>query len=134
MAADWHEAHVALPLSFRTRNLVGTIFGGSMYGIVDPIYMLMLHKVLGEEYIVWDKAACIRFRKPGKGTLYARFVISAEELENIRALAAQNPSIDRTYPVELVDKNGVVHATFEKVLYIRRKDRQSSTLKEGVQS
>ncbi|RIH89087.1 DUF4442 domain-containing protein [Calidithermus roseus] len=121
IAADWKEVHVALPLNWRTRNYVGTIFGGSMYGAIDPIYMLMLIQVLGPDYIVWDKAATIRFRKPGKATLYARFVLTDEELGTIRALTAQNPSVDRVYPVELVDKDGVVHASFEKTLYIRRK-------------
>ena len=122
IAADWKEMLVALPLNRQTRNYVGTIFGGRMYGSIDPIYMLMLIKALGPDYIVWDKAATIRFRKPGKSTLYAHFVLSDEELETIRTLAAQNPSVDRVYPVELVDRQGVVHASFEKTLYIRRKD------------
>lgn len=121
IAHDWKEVHVALPLNWRTRNYVGTIFGGSLYGAIDPIYMLMLIHTLGPEYVVWDKAATIRFRKPGKATLYARFVLTDEELGAIRTLTAQNPSVDRVYPVELVDKNGVVHASFEKTLYIRRK-------------
>jgi hypothetical protein len=122
VAADWKEIQVVLPLNLQTRNYVGSIFGGSMYGSIDPMYMLMLIKLLGPEYIVWDKAATIRFRKPGKSTLYARFVLSDEELATIRALAEQNPSIDRVYAVELVDKAGVVHASFEKTLYIKRKN------------
>jgi hypothetical protein len=122
VAADWKEIRVVLPLNLQTRNYVGSIFGGSMYGSIDPMYMLMLIKLLGPEYIVWDKAATIRFRKPGKSTLHARFVLSDEELATIRALAEQNPSIDRVYAVELVDKAGVVHASFEKTLYIKRKN------------
>jgi hypothetical protein len=120
-ASDFSEVHVALPLNLQTRNYVGTIFGGSLYGAIDPIYMLMLIKTLGPEYIVWDKAATIRFRKPGQSTLYARFVLSDQELNMVRTLAAQNPSVDRVYALELVDKNGVAHASFEKTLYIRRK-------------
>lgn len=122
IAADWKEIRVALPLNLQTRNYVGTIFGGSMYGCIDPMYMLMLIKVLGPNYTVWDKAAALRFRKPGKSTLYARFILSDEEIQTIKALAEQNPSIDRVYPVDLVDKDGVVHASFEKTLYVRRKE------------
>jgi len=121
-AADFSEIHVALPLNIWTRNYVGTIFGGSLYGAIDPIYMLMLIRILGPEYVVWDKAATIRFRKPGKSTLYARFALNEVEIQTIRELAAQNPSIDRVYSVELVDKNGVVHASFEKILYIRHRE------------
>jgi hypothetical protein len=120
-AHDYSEVHVALPLTFWTRNYVGTIFGGSLYGAIDPIYMLMLIRSLGPKYIVWDKAANIRFRKPGKSTLYARFVLTEEELRTVKELAAQQPSVDRVYPVELVDKAGIVHASFEKTLYIRQK-------------
>ena len=66
IAGDWSEVHVHVPLSWRTRNYVGPIFGGSMYGAIDPVYMLMLIKILGPEYVVWDKAATIRFRRPGR--------------------------------------------------------------------
>src|SRR4051812_40173463 len=70
IASDYREVRVRLLLSWRTRNYVGTIFGGSLYGAVDPIFMLMLIWLLGREYVVWDKSASIRFRKPGRATLY----------------------------------------------------------------
>ncbi|MCS7069530.1 MAG: DUF4442 domain-containing protein [Meiothermus sp.] len=120
IAPDWREVHVALPLNWRTRNYVGTLFGGSMYGAIDPIYMLMLIKNLGPGYVVWDKAATIRFRRPGRSTLFARFELSEQELAEIRRLADEKPSIERIYPVELLDASGVVHASFEKTLYIRK--------------
>lgn len=121
IAADWREIHVQVPLSLRTRNYVGTIFGGSMYGAVDPIYMVILIKSLGPEYLVWDKAAAIRFRKPGKSTLHARCAVSEGELDEIRATLRTERSTDRTYIIQLVDADGTVHAEVEKVVYIRRK-------------
>ncbi len=121
IAPDWREVHLALPLSWRTRNYVGTLFGGSMYAALDPIYMLMLIKNLGPGYVVWDKAACIQFKRPGRQTLYARFVLSEEELAYVRRLAETQPSLERVYPVELVDRQGEVHAFCEKTLYIRKK-------------
>ncbi len=62
IAHDWREVRIKLPLSWRTRNYVGTTFGGSLYGAVDPIYMIMLIKVLGPDYVVWDKSATIQFK------------------------------------------------------------------------
>ena len=121
IAADWREIRVKLPLNWRTRNYVGTIYGGSMYGAVDPIYMIMLIKLLGPDYIVWDKAASIRFRKPGKSTLTARFVVDPSETDAIRAALVDQPAIDRVYQIDLVDSQGVVHASVEKTIYIRRK-------------
>ena len=120
MSGDFREVHVKLPLSWRTRNYVGTIFGGSLYGAVDPHYMIMLIKILGSGYVVWDKAATIRFKKPGRSTLYARFRIPEEEVAEIRRLLETAPSIDRVYQVELKDAEGVVHAVVEKTIYIRR--------------
>ncbi len=124
IASDYQEIRVRLPLSWRTRNYVGTIFGGSLYGAVDPIYMIMLIKILGPEYVVWDKSATIRFLRPGRSTLFARFVIEEEEIATIRGLAAESPSIDRVYRVDLADSQGVVHASIEKTVYIRRRGKE----------
>jgi acyl-coenzyme A thioesterase PaaI-like protein len=121
IVGDWREIRIKLPLSWRTRSYVGTIYGGSMYAAVDPIYMIMLIQLLGPGHIVWDKAATIRFRKPGKTTLYARCVVDEAETEAIKAALADQPTIDRVYQIDLVDRDGVVHAFVEKTIYIRRK-------------
>ena len=121
IADDWHEVRVKLPLNWRTRNYVGTIYGGSIYGAIDPIYMLMLMKILGPEYTVWDKAAKIRFRKPGRDSLYAEFRLDGEEVSEIKELTATETSIDRIYNLDLKDKDGTVHAQIEKTIYIARK-------------
>ena len=118
---DFREIRIRLGLGWRTRNTVGTIFGGSMYGAVDPIFMIMLIKLLGPDYIVWDKVATIRFRKPGKATLYATFTIGETELDAIRAATSTGHSVDRTYHVDLVDEAGIVHAEIEKVIYVKRR-------------
>ena len=122
IARDWREVRIKLPLNWRTRNYVGTIYGGNMYGAVDPIYMLMLIKVLGPEYVVWDKAASIRFKKPGTSTLFAKFVVTDEEISTIQTALTAAPSVERIYLVELVDTEGVVHASIEKMVYIRKKE------------
>lgn len=118
IAGDWREVRVKLPLSWRTRNYVGTIFGGSLYAAVDPFYMIMLMKNLGPDAVVWDKAASIRFRKPGRGTLTASFLLDEAELVEIRRLLLEQPKVDRSYTVQLVDREGVVHAEVEKVIHI----------------
>ncbi|HCA56823.1 MAG TPA: DUF4442 domain-containing protein [Blastocatellia bacterium] len=121
IASDWREVKIKLPLNWRTRNYVGTIFGGSIYGAIDPFYMLMLMHILGPGYTVWDKAANIRFRRPGKSVLFADFHLSDEEIVEIKNLADGAASIDRVYNVELKDRDGVVHAHIEKTLYISKK-------------
>ncbi len=119
---DYHEIRVKIPLNWRTRNYVGTIYGGSMYAGIDPFYMLMLMKILGiKDYIVWDKAAKIRFRRPGRETLFANFVVTPEDIEEIKAELETKRSFDKIYVVELRDKTGTVHAEIEKTIYIAKK-------------
>jgi len=125
IAGDFREARVRLPLNWRTRNYVGTIFGGSLYGAVDAMYMILLIRVLGPAYTVWDKAATIRFVKPGRSTLYARFLLEEEEIRTIRELLETAPSVDRIYRVDLADSGGVVYASVEKTIYIRKNDGRS---------
>lgn len=121
IAADWLEVRVRLPLSWRTRNYVGSIFGGSLYGAIDPVYMLMLINALGPEYIVWDKAAAIRFLRPGRTTLRATFRITPEIIAQIRQATHARGKLDRDFEVSLADAAGVVHATCVKTVYVRWK-------------
>ena len=121
IAGDWREVRVRLPLSWRTRNYVGTTFGGSLYGAVDPFFMIMLMKQLGPGFVVWDKAATIRFRKPGRSTLTAIFRLPEAEAGELRQLLEGQAKVDRTYRVDLVDRDGTVHAEVEKILHISRR-------------
>lgn len=125
IAHDWREVRIKLPLSWRTRNYVGTTFGGSLYGAVDPIYMLMLIKVLGPDYVVWDKSATIQFKKPGRVTLYARFVISENDVDDMRAELLRAPKLERGFHVDLTDRAGTVHASVDKTIHVRRRDSES---------
>jgi len=118
---DMKHARVEVPLNWKTRNYVGSIFGGSMYGAVDPFYMLMFIKLLGPDYIVWDKAAVIRFKRPGRTTLTAEFHIDDGELDFIRTELEQKEKIDRVYMVELRDRDDTLCATVEKTIHFRKK-------------
>lgn len=121
IAADWREVRIRLPLSWRTRNYVGTIFGGSMFGSVDPIHMVMLIRLLGPEYVVWDRASTIRYFRPGRTTLFAAIVLPEEVTAEIKAEVARLGKVNRDFEVHLKDAEGLVHATCVKTLYIRRK-------------
>ena len=120
IAPDWSEMRVRLRLNRRTRNYVGTIFGGSLYGALDPHFMFMLMHRLGPAYTVWDKAASIRFRRPGRSTLTAVCRMPDGEVVEVRRLLETETKVDRTYRVDLVDGDGVVHASIEKVVNVRR--------------
>jgi len=121
ISADLHELHIKLPLSWKTRNYVGTIYGGSMYGAVDGILMVMFINLLGRKYIVWDKSGKIRYRRPGRTTLTAKFVVTDQELDSIREQLESVDRFDREYRIDLVDSAGEVCAEIDKLIHFRRK-------------
>lgn len=121
VAPDISHIRVRLRLSRSTRNMVGSLFGGALFAVTDGPHPAMLIWALGPDYIVWDKSAAIRYRKPGFGTLHADFHIPASEVERIRRALETAPELDCTYLVELRDDAGVVHAQVERTLYIARK-------------
>jgi len=128
VAPDLRHIRVRLPLNWKTRNIVGSLYGGSLFAITDGAHPMMLMAALGDGVIVWDKAASIRYRKPGLSTLYADFVLSAEEVGQIKAALQASPELERTYLVELKDAHGTVHTVVERTVYIAEKNyyRQKS--------
>ena len=108
-----------MKLRWWSRNYVGTQFGGSLYSMCDPFFMLILVEALGKGYVVWDKAATIRFRRPGRGTVRATFHIPMVRIEEIRAAADARGKVEPTFRAEVVDSQGEVIAEVEKLLYVR---------------
>ncbi len=119
---DIMSIDVEMKLRRWNRNYVKTHFGGSLYAMTDPFFMLILMEQLGRDYIVWDKAATIRFKKPGVKTVFAHFEISPERLQEIRDAADNSYKVEPTFTVNIVDKDGTVIAEVDKLLYVRRRD------------
>jgi hypothetical protein len=129
-AADDKELHIRLRLNIWTYNLVGTMFGGSLFAASDPFYMILLKKILGENYVVWDKSASIRFIKPGKTTLFAKYELDDETLNSIIADVAEHGEIERNFTINWLDKDGKIHAKIERNCYIA--DKAFYENKKGV--
>lgn len=121
MSDDLREVDVEMKLRWWNANYVGTHYGGSLYSMTDPFYMLMLLENLGRDYIVWDKAASIRFRKPGRGTVRAEFRLTQDQLDALIAQVNAQGRIEPTFTVQVRDESGEIVAEVEKVLHIRRK-------------
>ena len=121
IAPDMKAVDVEMKLRFWNANYVGTQFGGSLFAMTDPFYMLMLMANLGREYVVWDKAATIRYRKPGKGTVRAEFRLSDSQVEDVREQLKTLPKYEPVFKVEVKDETGVVIAEVEKVIHVRKK-------------
>ena len=115
---NWREVRVAIDHSWRTKNIFGTTFGGSIYAAIDPIYAVMLVQALEGEYTVWDRAATIEFHEPATETLYARFRLEDAELEAIEEAVAADGSTLREYSIDIVSADGTRHASARKTVYV----------------
>ena len=128
VARDLRHIRVRLPLNWKTRNIVGSLYGGSLFAITDGAHPMMLMAALGDSVIVWDKAASIRYRKPGYTTLYADFRVTPEEMAGIRGALAKQHEVDWTFQIDIKDAEDVVHTVVERTVYIAEKNyyRQKS--------
>ena len=117
---DFRSARVELRMRPWNRNYVGTHFGGSLFAMTDPFWMLMVLHALGDGYIVWDKAATIDFEKPGRGLVHAEFALDDATLDELRAAAAGGDKVLRWFDAPVRDASGDVVAMVRKQLYVRR--------------
>ena len=124
ISADFQLVQVKMGLGWYNRNYVGTQFGGSLYSMTDPFFMLMVMECLGRQYIVWDKAARIDFIAPGKGPVYANFAIDDALLMEIRTRTATGDKYLPELHVDVCDGAGTLVARVHKTLYVRLKPRE----------
>ena len=122
VAKDLSVLEVEMKLAHWNRNFVGTQFGGSLYSMCDPFFMLMLMMQLGDGYVIWDKCASIEFLKPGRGKVKARFELPSDRVEELRAEADLKGKVNPVFEVTVVDAQGDPVARVRKVLSVRRKD------------
>ena len=126
LAPGWKEVDVEMKLRWWNANYVGTHYGGSLYSMTDPFFMVMLIENLGQDYIVLDKSATIRFKRPGRGTVSASFRLSDQQIDEIKQALNAEKKIERVFTVEVKDESGTVIAKVEKLLHIRRKDQPAT--------
>ncbi len=122
VSEDLLQVRIKLPLTYKNRNYVNSIFGGSMFSAVDPIPMVQLINLLGPDYVVWDKSAEIRFKRPAREHLYAEFHYSLEELEEIKTIVAQENELEIIKTTELTNQDGTkVFCQVHKTIYVADK-------------
>ncbi len=121
IADDWKNLKVAMKLRWYNKNVVGTHFGGSLYAMTDPFFVLMLMKILGKNYIVWDQSAKIDFIEPGRGAVYADFKIDDEMIDLIKLNTDSGSKFLPEFTVDVTNDAGDIVAKVHKTLYIRRK-------------
>ena len=129
-SVDSTEVHVRIRRSLWTYNYVGTIFGGSIFAATDPFYMVMLFRIFNDVFVVWDRSAQIKFIKPSKVTLYAKYSLSNDLLESIKKEVTEKGENNYVFKIELLDRNGIIHALIERTVYIATKEHYKN--KKGL--
>jgi len=126
---DLHYVKIRLKLNWKNRNYAGSIFGGSMLSATDPIYMIQLIQILGDDFVVWDKAASIKYKRPAKETIYAEFVFSKEEINELKKQIALKNEVTITKTLALLNAENIVFAEIEKTIYAAKKSFYKEKLK-----
>tara|TARA_Y100001956_G_C4120806_1_gene187297 strand:- start:114 stop:581 length:468 start_codon:yes stop_codon:yes gene_type:complete len=127
LSKDFRQATIEMRMHWWNKNIVGSHFGGSLFAMTDPFYMLLLMANLGKEYLVWDKFADIDFIKPGYGTVTAQFNVTDDMLTDIKKNTASGDKYLPTYDVLIKDKQGNDVALLKRTLYVRKKKVKKST-------
>ena len=121
ISKDFRHATVRLKHGILNRNVVGVHFGGSLFAMTDPFFMMMVSQNLGKGYVIWDQAAKIEFLKPGKGKVHASFEITQAQLDEIITAAEPGDKVLREFVVDVKDQEDDVVARITKTLYLRKK-------------
>lgn len=132
---DLLSIKVRIKLSYKNSNYVGSIFGGSLFSATDPIFMIQLMNILDKNYVVWDKAASIKFKKPAKETCYIDFVFTNDEIVQIKNDVATKKEIDLIKNIQITNKDkSIVFAEVSKTIYVADKKYYKEKLKKRKQS
>lgn len=122
ISKDFRHAKVRLKKKVLTSNYVGTLFGGSLFAMTDPFFMIMVLKNLGKGYIVWDKRSEIEYVSPGKKTVFAEFHLWDEQLDEIKREVAANGKYLKWFEVDIKTEDGTVVAIVKKQIYVRKRE------------
>ncbi len=119
---DLMDVRIKLPLSYKNRNYVNSIFGGSMFSAVDPIPMVQLINIIGKDYIVWDKSAAIKFRRPAREDAFAVFSYTKDEIDAIKSTLYSQDEMEIIKTTHLTNKDQTeIFCTIDKTIYIANK-------------
>ena len=118
---------VQLKSKWFNQSAAFAIFGGSLYTMTEPFYMLLFLGHIGNDHIVWDKSGLITFTSPARKTINVTFEITPAQIKDIVERCEDGAPILKTFNVDLIDTSGKLVAQVEKVVYIRKKQGKISS-------
>ncbi len=76
LSDDWRLVRLRLPLTFWSKNMGGSMFGGHQASLADPVAALACARRF-PGYHVWTRSMQVDFRHPGDTDLELRFEFPA---------------------------------------------------------
>lgn len=134
VSEDLHYVKIRIPINWKNRNYAGSIFGGSMLSATDPIYMIQLIQILGDDFVVWDKTANVKYKRPAKETIFGEFVFSETEIQTIKQQLLEQDELEITKDMTLENAKNQIFAEISKTIYIANKSYYKEKLKRRQQS
>lgn len=121
ISEDLHYVKVSIPINYKNKNYVGSVFGGSLFSATDPIFMIQLVNILGNDYVVWDKSASIKFKRPVREKVFSEFIFSKEEIEQIKQDVEAKGEIDIEKIIQIKNSQDTIFCEVSKVIYVASK-------------
>jgi hypothetical protein len=122
VSKDLHVVKIKITLTYKNKNYVGSMFGGSLFAATDPIYMIQLMQILGKNYVVWDKATEIKFKQPVYKNAFAVFEFTSDEIEDIIDKVATENEVNYTKKLFITDESNLIYSELDKTIYISSKE------------
>jgi acyl-coenzyme A thioesterase PaaI-like protein len=120
---DFRSCTVRVKPSFLTRNLQGSIFGGTIFSAADPFHALLYWQVFAHRGLrvqAWLKSARIEYRRPASSDLTFEFALSEEDIEEAQAALDRDGRFAKIFRTEAIDRGGQVCSVIHTEVYLRR--------------
>ena len=101
---DYRELHLVLPLRWYGKNLHGTMFGGFICAVSDPLLALMCEKIF-PGISAWTKSHYVDFLRPAKSDLVLRAMVTKKDVRTIRQSLKNNRRATHSFEFYFYDSN-----------------------------
>ena len=117
--SEWSTVRILLPLNEQNVNPGGTMFGGAIAALADPIAALACAKRF-PEYEIWTKHLALDFLKPGSSDLELLFEFPSEAQKEIAAQLSERHRANHTFHYGLHLDDGALCCSITCVVAIRQ--------------
>jgi len=118
---DYRNITARMGLYFYNKNIIGIQYGGNLFSMTDPCYMMMLRANLGRDYYIVDQAASIEFIRPGISTVWAKCQLVQDDIDHILKHTLNGQKYLKQLSIDIVDDHGEIIALVQRTIYIRKK-------------